>query len=81
MRVLYRRIIIFTFIFHVCCQNQDEGLHLRKSAEASLKILAIGNSFTEDGTAYLPALLNDKKLSHKVEMAQLIRGASSLAMH
>ena len=46
----------------------------------SLKILAIGNSFTDDATAYLPNLINRAKLPH-IKIAKIVHGGTSLEYH
>lgn len=51
-----------------------------KTNEDSLKILAIGNSFTDDATAYLPNLINNTNLSH-IKIAKLVHGGTSLEYH
>ena len=45
-----------------------------------LRILAIGNSFSDDGMEYLPALLNDLGVED-VELARLYVGGCSLERH
>ncbi len=46
----------------------------------TLKILAIGNSFTVDGTEYLPALLEAAGLGN-VALGRVVRGGTSLENH
>ena len=46
----------------------------------SLKILAIGNSFTEDAFDFLPDLIQSAKIKN-ITIAQLIHGGSSLKDH
>jgi hypothetical protein len=47
---------------------------------ASLKILGIGNSFTEDGMGYLPDLLENAGISN-VTLGKLVLGGCSLERH
>lgn len=51
-----------------------------KTPEDSLKILAIGNSFTDDGMAFLPGLIGHAGLS-KVKVAKIVVGGTSLQYH
>lgn len=46
----------------------------------TLKILAIGNSFTEDGTAYLPSLVEKSGIDN-VTIGKMIVGGTSLQYH
>ena len=46
----------------------------------SLKILAIGNSFTDDATAYLPNLIECAKLA-RIKVAKIVLGGTSLEFH
>lgn len=46
----------------------------------TLKILAIGNSFTEDGTAYLPSLVRTAGIKN-VTIAKMVIGGTSLLSH
>ena len=46
----------------------------------TLRILAIGNSFSDDGMEHLPALLEDLGIKN-VELARLYRGGCSLDRH
>lgn len=46
----------------------------------SLKILAIGNSFTDDGTAYLPSLIQKAGIPN-VTIAKMVVGGTSLQFH
>ena len=51
----------------------------RKYGE-TLRILAIGNSFSDDGMEHLPALLEDMGIEN-VEVARLYIGGCSLERH
>ena len=46
----------------------------------TLRILAVGNSFSDDGTEYLPALLEGAGI-HNVIVARLYIGGCSLERH
>ena len=46
----------------------------------TLKILAIGNSFTEDGIAYLPSLVRNAGIKN-VTIAKMVIGGTSLLSH
>lgn len=46
----------------------------------TLKILAIGNSFTDDGTAYLPSLVKKAGIDN-VTIAKMVVGGTSLQYH
>ena len=46
----------------------------------TLKILAIGNSFTEDGIAYLPSLIRNAGIKN-VAIAKMVIGGTSLLSH
>lgn len=51
-----------------------------KTPNDSLKILAIGNSFTDDGMAFLPGLIGNAGL-FKVKVAKIVVGGTSLQYH
>ncbi len=51
-----------------------------KTINDSLKILAIGNSFTDDATVYLPNLIKSANLS-RIKVARVVHGGSSLEYH
>ncbi len=51
-----------------------------KTTNDSLKILAIGNSFTDDGMAFLPGLIGHAGLSN-VKVANIVVGGTSLQYH
>lgn len=51
-----------------------------KTPEDSLKILAIGNSFTDDGIEFLPGIIEHARLS-KVKVAKIVVGGTSLQYH
>lgn len=46
----------------------------------ALKILAIGNSFTDDGTAYLPSLVQKAGIEN-ITIAKMVVGGTSLQYH
>lgn len=51
-----------------------------KTNNDSFKILAIGNSFTDDALAYLPDLINHAGLHH-VKLGKIVVGGTSLEYH
>lgn len=67
-------------------QKQTENNHNNNSNSNStdpnkeLKILAIGNSFTDDGTAYLPSLIRNAGIKN-VTVAKMVVGGTSLQYH
>ena len=64
-------IISITLTTNVAAQSKDDG---------TLRILAIGNSFSDDGTEYLPALLENLDIEN-VEVARLYVGGCTLEQH
>lgn len=64
-------ILSFTLAMQATAQTKDDG---------TLRILAIGNSFSDDGTEYLPALLENLGVKN-VEVARLYVGGCTLESH
>ena len=64
-------ILSFTLATQATAQTKDDG---------TLRILAIGNSFSDDGTEYLPALLENLGVKN-VEVARLYVGGCTLEKH
>ena len=64
-------ILSFTLATQATAQTKDNG---------TLRILAIGNSFSDDGTEYLPALLENLNVKN-VEVARLYVGGCTLEQH
>ena len=64
-------ILSFTLATQATAQTKDDG---------TLRILAIGNSFSDDGTEYLPALLENLGVEN-VEVARLYVGGCTLEKH
>lgn len=60
--------------------NSKNDLYTTIEDSISLRILAIGNSFTNNSTAFMPWFVN-RINSDSVLMAKLVRDGSSLAMH
>ena len=58
-------------------QNEGES---GNNQDKTLNILAIGNSFTEDGTAYLPSLVKNAGIKN-VTIAKMVIGGTSLLSH
>lgn len=58
-------------------QNRNQSDDTQRK---SLKILAIGNSFTEDGTAYLPSLIKKSGID-SVIIGKMVVGGTSLQYH
>ena len=64
-------ILSISLISQATAQTKDDG---------TLRILAIGNSFSDDGTEYLPALLENLNVKN-VEVARLYVGGCTLEQH
>ncbi len=64
-------IFAIMLIMPAAAQTKDDGV---------LRILAIGNSFSDDGTEYLPALLENLDVDN-VEVARLYVGGCTLESH
>jgi hypothetical protein len=64
-------ILSISLISQATAQTKDDG---------TLRILAIGNSFSDDGTEYLPALLENLNVEN-VEVARLYVGGCTLELH
>ena len=64
-------ILSFALATQATAQTKDDG---------TLRILAIGNSFSDDGTEYLPALLENLGVEN-VEVARLYVGGCTLEQH
>ncbi len=64
-------IFVIMLIMPAVAQTKDDGV---------LRILAIGNSFSDDGTEYLPALLENLDVDN-VEVARLYVGGCTLESH
>ena len=64
-------ILSFALATQATAQTKDDG---------TLRILAIGNSFSDDGTEYLPALLENLGVEN-VEVARLYVGGCTLEKH
>ena len=64
-------ILSISLISQATAQTKDDG---------TLRILAIGNSFSDDGTEYLPALLENLNVEN-VEVARLYVGGCTLEQH
>ncbi len=75
------RIFLFVFLFvcfvlSACTSNEEE----EKNTIPQYNILAIGNSFTDDGIAYLPNLIEEAGLKN-VMVAKLVHASTSLEFH
>ena len=77
-----RIICIIIFLAGITCLNAQEKFrnHPLPSDPDTLRILAIGNSFSDDGTEYLPNLLESAGI-HNVIIARLYIGGCSLERH
>ncbi len=62
--------------------NSDEQGEVKNDSShtKTLKILAIGNSFTEDGTAYLPSLIKKSGIEDVI-IGKMVVGGTSLQYH
>lgn len=72
MKALYS-ILCFLVVVICPCFAQEKG-------NDTLRILAVGNSFSDDAMEYIPALLADLKVKD-VELARLYVGGCSLQRH
>ena len=71
---------LLTILFAVCVVFNTAATSLHSHEEATLRILAIGNSFSDDAMEYLPAILDDLGISN-VEVSRLYIGGCSLQQH
>lgn len=69
--ISFSMIISILLTIPATAQTKDDGV---------LRILAIGNSFSDDGTEYLPALLENLNIEN-VEVARLYVGGCTLESH
>ena len=78
-----KRTIIFFFLLFVSAlsyaQGTFENYPLPQNPD-TLRILAVGNSFSDDGTEYIPGLLEAAGI-HNVIIARLYIGGCSLERH
>ncbi|MBO6248199.1 MAG: DUF4886 domain-containing protein, partial [Bacteroidales bacterium] len=78
-----KRTIIFIFLLFVSAlsyaQGALENYPLPQNPD-TLRILAVGNSFSDDGTEYIPGLLEAAGI-HNVIIARLYIGGCSLERH
>ncbi len=78
-----KRILIFLISIFLClalgAQERFANYPLPSSPD-TLKILAVGNSFSDDGTEYLPGLLEAAGI-HNVIVARLYIGGCTLERH
>ena len=77
-RTFIAAIFAFCAIF-MGAQNHFENYPLPQNPD-TLRILAVGNSFSDDGTEYVPALLEAAGI-HNVIIARLYIGGCSLERH
>ena len=78
-----KRTIIFFFLLFVSALSHAQGTFenypLPQNPD-TLRILAVGNSFSDDGTEYIPGLLEAAGI-HNVIIARLYIGGCSLQRH
>jgi hypothetical protein len=81
-RFFYLLLCIFLLFPYDCIQGQTPGFKNNPLPRnpASLKILGIGNSFTDDGMEYLPGLLESAGIGN-VTLGKLSLGGCSLERH
>lgn len=72
-------IILFSTSVHCFAVQRFDNYPLKASSD-TLRILAVGNSFSDDGTEYLPALLHAAGLDNVI-VARLYIGGCSLETH
>lgn len=83
IRAFYNCFCFFVSLFiFTCCSEIDEtdDFYIPEVDDSELSILAIGNSFTIDGTQYLPNLIESYKLDG-ISVATLTVGGTSLDYH
>ena len=73
-----KQFVIWCFV--VCMMAYCTTTAAQTAAKKPLRILAIGNSFSDDGMEYLPALLENLDIKD-VEVARLYVGGCSLQQH
>lgn len=79
-------ILFFTLLFLMASCDAEKNLieHTdiahKLSNNSGLKILAIGNSFTDDATSYIPQII-DTFEEYDVFFAKIVKGGSSLQDH
>ena len=73
-----KRLLILGFV--ICLITYNSTIWAQSSSDNTLRILAIGNSFSDDGMEYLPALLDNLNVKN-VEVARLYVGGCSLKQH
>ena len=82
-RAFMKNIICFilcVFSFAVLCAQERFDNYPLPSAPDTLKILAVGNSFSDDGTEYIPGLLEAAGIRNVI-IARLYIGGCSLERH
>lgn len=70
---------MFASLTSLNAQGRQENFPLPSNPD-TLRILAVGNSFSDDGTEYLPGLLEAAGI-HNVIVARLYIGGCSLERH
>lgn len=75
-----KRITTFLLSIALACVFITPAAAQKAGDDGVLRILAIGNSFSDDGMEHLPALLNDLGINN-VELARLYVGGCTLARH
>ncbi len=71
---------LLTILFAVCVVLNTAATSAHSHDDGTLRILAIGNSFSDDAMEYLPAILDDLGISN-VEVSRLYIGGCSLQQH
>ena len=79
MRRLLYFLLMFASLTALNAQGRQENFPLPSNPD-TLRILAVGNSFSDDGTEYLPGLLEAAGI-HNVIVARLYIGGCSLERH
>ena len=73
--------LLFSLIFCLCLGAQERFVNYPLPSEPdTLKILAVGNSFSDDGTEYLPGLLEAAGIRNVI-VARLYIGGCTLERH
>ena len=76
--IVFSIMLALTFLFVACSKKEKDDMNWNK--DGSLKILAIGNSFSEDAVEYAWDIANSLGIQN-VMIGHLYIGGCSLDMH
>ena len=78
-------ISVVSILYGCVCENDEPEIILgeieTEASDANLKILAIGNSFTDNATMYMPDILANRYRNKEVFFSKVTIGGSSLEDH